>query len=161
MGGAWPFFIAGLDLSGYFVNERVLSAFLSDTLLVENCWYWSPPQEHSDETKMFWQSIFRHKLAWTMKQHDVSPARGINADETCVRLLPANTNGWSQVGRKRARFANRRQPSLAHSRSPWMPRLHCICSSFTRAERTRAGRIKTAYPTRSAWTHSVGHQKTL
>ena len=57
-------------------------------------------QEHSDETKKFWQSNFRHKLAWTMNQHDVSPARVINADETCVRLLPANTYGGSTVGSK-------------------------------------------------------------
>ena len=58
------------------------------------------PQGHSDETKKFWQSNFRYKLAWTMKQHDVSPARVINADETCVWLLPANSYGWSQVGGK-------------------------------------------------------------
>ena len=57
-------------------------------------------QEHADETKKFWQSNFRHELAWTRKQDDVSPARVINADETCVRLLPARTYGWSPVGSK-------------------------------------------------------------
>ena len=51
-------------------------------------------------TKKFWQSNFRHKMAWTVRQHDVSLVRVINPDGTCVRLLPGNTNGWSQAESK-------------------------------------------------------------
>ena len=118
-------------------------------------------QEHSDETKKFFQSNFRHKLAWTMKQHDVSAARVINADETCVRLLPANTHGWSQAGSKVSQFCSSKAAITGTLRSPWMPRLRCICSSFSRAGRTRVCRIETVFPTTSAEIFSVRHPNTL
>ena len=107
------------------------------------------------------QSNFRHKLAWTMKQHDVSPARVINADETCVRLLPANSYGWSRVGGKASQLCSSKAAITGTLAVPWMPRLHCICSSFSRARRTRVCRIETILPTRSAGALSVRHPNTL
>ena len=119
-------------------------------------------QDHSDETKKFWHFIFRHKLAWTMKQHDVSHARVINADETCVRLL-ASEHIRMEPSRQQG------EPDLRIEGSHhWRSRGSHGCrgsavfaAHFSRARRTRAGRVKTAYPTRSVGTHSVRHPNTL
>ena len=92
-------------------------------------------QEHSDETKKFWQSNYRHKLAWTMRQYGVSPARVINADGTCVRLLPANTYGWSQAGSKASQIWASKAAVTDTLAVPWMPLLKCTCSSFSSDER--------------------------
>ena len=54
----------------------------------------------------FQQRSSKHKLACTMRQYDVSPARVINVDGTCVRLLPANTNGWSQAESKASQICS-------------------------------------------------------
>ena len=72
---------------------------------------------HSYETKKFWQSNFRHKLAWTTKQHEPCESDQHRRDWRPALASGTHKDGAKSVAR-RASSAHRRQPSLAISRSP-------------------------------------------